>query len=467
MSGSKTHPPRRGQRSLFYFFIGSLLIGLGGHFYPHDLMPNFREQRPLASFPSFKRITDFLVLPDSLTKYSADNFGFRKPLLSAYFYLRLKVLHSDIGLPAVIGKDGWLFFKDEVSSYRHQNLLNSDQLDNIKTRLDAWCNYTHDNGAEFIFFVGPNKSTIYKDKMPVSLAPIGTSSLLDQVYAIKFECPFIKVDLRPTLEKNNKEVLYYKWGTHWNDRAAQLAWIFIKDKVNHHSSNITWPAVQSVITYRQARPLEDSMWSWFGQNDPTTENLPKIDILETPEISKQGQSARMLVFGDSFVQFMQGAVNVVANGASFWWLTPKDEFSFQPTDLGSAAWLISGNGLDKPGLEIMKTFKPNLVMLEVVERNLSSLANLPLPKGYEYTKKIQEVDFLGSWVAGVGKGSIRNNNDKTLLISNERNEFATGHVSGNSLVVPGWGVTGLLSADRQTLTWSNGVIWHSHLSPSI
>ncbi len=396
MSTSKRHSPRYSQRLLFYFFVCSLLIGLGGSFCRHEFMPNFCEQRSLAHFPSIKKFSDFRALPDSLTKYSADNFGFRKPLLSAYFNLRLKVLHSDIGLPTVLGKDGWLFYKDEVSSYRRQDLLTPVQIDSIRKRLDAWCNYTHEHGAEFVFFVAPNKSTIYKDKMPVSLKPFANPTLFDQVYAIEFECPFIKVDLRPILQEHNKEVLYYKWGTHWNDRATQLAWMFIKNTINYNMPNISWPVVQSTVSYRPADPLEDSMWSWFGQDDPSTEKLPKIHAFKSPTIPTQGQSARMLVFGDSFVQFMQRAVNVVASETSFWWLTPRDTFSFQPKDLGSTAWLISGNGLDKPGLEIMNIYKPNVVVLEIVERSILSLTNLPFPPGYVYTKNIRPVDLSGS-----------------------------------------------------------------------
>lgn len=54
---------------------------------------------------------------------------------------------------------------------------------------------------------------------------------------------------------------------------------------------------------------------------------------------------------------------------------------------------------------------------------------------------------------------IANNDDKSLSISNERKEVVTGNISDKVLVVPGWDVTGQLSSDKQSLSWSNGVVW--------
>ncbi len=374
----ETH--KRSHVALLFFFIISLLAGLGGSFIGRDLMPDFREQRVLAPFPSIANISELYKLPVALTNFMADNFGLRKPIISAYFWFRLKLLQASLGLPAFLGQDGWLFIDAEAPDFRHQNVLDAIQKEKIRTTLDAWCEYAHERGAEFVFFVGPNKSTIYKEKMPLHYKVFShNTSLLDQVNAIDFNCRFVRADVRQILLENREKQLYYKWGTHWNDHAALLAWRHIKDVVG---SSLHWPSVRPTISYRSARALEDSMWQWFGQNDPYIDMLPQMSVEDLPESSLPQSSmirAKILVFGDSFLTFMRGAVGVVANNYSGWVLSHHEKFTYQPQDIEKDAWLITA-AVDDRRPEIMEVFKPNLVMVEVVERNILTIADMPLPQ---------------------------------------------------------------------------------------
>lgn len=374
---------RRCQIGLVLFFCISLLLGLAGSFVKRDSMPNFREQRSLAPFPTLGKDFSFHGLPASLSKFAADNFGFRKPLISTYFKFRYKVLMADLGLPAQLGDDGWLFFDQEMPAFRHQDLLTDAQTEQIRNNLDAWCEYSHQRGAELVFFIAPNKSTIYPEKVPPALVPFSKNpSLIDQFNAIDFRCRFVRVDLRNPLLHNRDELLYYKWGTHWNDHAAQLAWNHIKDTVSAHVPDLRWPEVRSSMSYRPARPLEDSMWQWFGLDDPYTVRMPVITFAPVSEAGTgaggRKHQAKMLVFGDSFLESMFSTAHVVANNYSSFVLRAGDKFSYRTNDAGKDAWLIAVFGAQR-NIELMNLLQPNLVMLEVVERNVSSLADLPLP----------------------------------------------------------------------------------------
>src|ERR1039458_6230541 len=85
-----------------------LLLGMAGSFLKRDSMPNFRENRVLASLPSPAAIKTYNEWPAAISSFVADNFGFRKRLMSAYFWFRLRVLRSDVGLPVKIGVTDWL-----------------------------------------------------------------------------------------------------------------------------------------------------------------------------------------------------------------------------------------------------------------------------------------------------------------------------------------------------------------------
>lgn len=381
-SDQPTKVRKYSQIVLIVLFGLSIMLGSVGCFIQHDLMPSFREQRNLASFPSSERIKSMNDVPQLITQFIADNFGFRKPLLSTFFKLRLDLLHADLGLPALLGEDGWIFVEGEVPSLRRQDILNATQASRIRDRLDAWCEYAHQNGAELVFFIGPNKSTIYPEKFPRYFQIFSNHpSVLDQVYGLDFRCNFIKVDLRKTLFQNRQELLYYKWGTHWNDRAAELAWNKIKETISDHDPELRWPIIESKNLMRPARPAEDSVWQWYGRDDPAQIMLPKIEITPITTINTKGgkhaKHVKLLVFGDSFLQFMLSTASIVANKYSAWVLGEGEQLKIQGDDVTKDAWMIVAGYQRK--IEIMNEFKPNFVIIEIVEGSILSIADLPLP----------------------------------------------------------------------------------------
>jgi hypothetical protein len=275
----------------------------------------------------------------------------------------------------------------------------------IRKNLDAWCEYAHRHDAELVFFVGPNKSTIYPEKMPSYFKAINLPSILDQVNALDFSCRFIKVDLRDTLIKNRNELLYYKWGTHWNDRGAQFSWNKIRDEVSDKLPKLRWPLISSSVSYRPARPLEDSMWQWFGQADPEVVMLPNI-LLVDAKVSNQSlnKPVKILAFGDSFLQFMLPTLGIVADSYSYWELQPGEKFSNRPEDVEKNAWAIRVPPKQSK-IEVMDKLKPNLVLLEVVERNILTLADLHLPDSAIISDDENALFYLTdeNWVNGIAR----------------------------------------------------------------
>jgi hypothetical protein len=458
---------------LVLFFCSSLFVGLVGSFIQSDSMPNFREQRTLASFPSFAKLKTLNDFANSITKFSADNFGFRKRLLSIYFKFRLDILKSDFGLPGLLGNNDWLFIDGEISTFRKEHQLSAVQIEQIRYRLDAWCEYAHQQGAEFVFFVAPNKSTIYPEKVASYLQRYSDhNSSMDLINGLKFSCPFIKVDLRNTLIKHNNELLYYTWGTHWNERGAQLSWSKIKDEVSSNLPHLSWPNIQSSISYRPAQPIEDSMWQWFGQADPYTVMLPSITVTKSPEFSSSPQSqtnkAKTIAFGDSFLQFMFNTSGIIADNTSNWNLQVNEKLIIHPGDVDKDAWIIKAPA-SQSNIEIINQFKPNLVLLEIVERNIVSLADLQIPsvvnKTYnqgeihKYNSAIHIADLLGPWKAGNAMGRVDSVGSSDLLVTTETGLKGRGVIIGDHIDINAWHVTGKLSLDKKEIHWSNDFVW--------
>jgi SGNH hydrolase-like domain, acetyltransferase AlgX len=359
-----------------------LILGMAGSFLKRDSMPDFRENRVLASLPSPAAIKSYNEWPAAISSFIADNFGFRKRLMSAYFWFRLRVLRSDVGLPVKIGVTDWLLFDDELVSYRQQAVFTEEQRERIRKNLDAWSEYARRNGAIFILVVGPNKSTIYEEEVPEYLAKDRRNqSLFDQVYGIRFQSDFVRVDLRPALKAHRGELLYYKWGTHWNDRASQIAWECIKKQASTKWPQLAWDDITTKLEYRPAVPLEDSLWQWFGLQDPYSVMLPVASgVLESKSVragDERNVKPRLIAFGDSFLQFMFRSSQVLFPKVSVW-MQGTEDFRYEAKDLNSDAWLIKCNP-SQYGAECGKSFKQNIVMFEVVERNIWQLMDLPVP----------------------------------------------------------------------------------------
>jgi len=360
--------------TLSAIFVLLLSMGLLGAFAPFDSVPSLQEQRELAQLPSLGEFRRPTLLPTRITAFFSDNFGGRKLLTREYFRFRLKALRSDLGLPALLGKDGSLILPGELRSSRHLHRIEPQQLERMRLVLDSWCNYARERGATFVFLIAPNKTTIHPfipDYLPVAREP----SVIDTVYALPFECPFIRLDLREPLRREADTLLYYKWGTHWNSQAALIMWRAIRDAVEREGPRLSWPHSTVAVTQQPAYAHEDSMWTWYGLPDPEQIMLHQYAFSGTAYDAAANAIPRAKVFalGDSFLVWSRPTATAIMGTHSSFDLTPNSQFIYAADDLSKDGWIVSAHPFVKR-IEIMESFRPNVVVLEIVERSIEELA---------------------------------------------------------------------------------------------
>lgn len=434
---------------LFIFFL--VLCGILT-FIKYDLMPKFSENRVLNKLPTEINVN----FPKIFSNFVGDNFGFRKPLLALFFNIKLKVLNSDLGLPVTLGEDGWVFIREEIPF--HQKTIKPDpiMLEAIRANLDLWCSYSKENGAEFYFLIGPNKSTIYPEKMNSRFLVSNNESFVDIIKGLDYKCKFRIIDVRESLMNNKEFNLYYRWGTHWNDLAGQIVWTQIKKDIQKNQPSVIWPITNQTETFmRPARPLEDSAWAWFGQADPFVDMIPEVRLSSSVQTTNIPGASEVKVFaiGDSFLQFMFNSAKVIFPN---YFVSDMDTENIVYEDLNKKtyAWLLKGYG-EKLKLDAVPIFKPNIVILEVVERNLNTLSTLKRPPSNK-DKSLKNI--LGVWKVGKYQANIVLTEGK-LMVINERAEKAVAKLIDGKVFVPAWGVIGLVSEDANELNWQNGASW--------
>jgi hypothetical protein len=381
---------------LIAVFTAMIATGLAGTF-GRDLMPAFQENRALARAPTVSDLESVEALPAVITNFFADNFGLRKILLARLFRFKILVLKADLTLDAVIGKDGWMFFRGEVRDHRREKPLEPAERDAIKAKLDLWCAYARDHGAALTLLLAPNKSTIYPDKMPDYLTRYQAPSRLDQVYGLDFTCPVIKVDPRTRLRRIRNQGLYYKWGTHWNESGALVAWEALRAAVVQARGDLSWRWDTPEISQQPAAPNEDSVWRWYGSDDPEQTMLPRVTFSPPATADTRTAAAtpvRLLAVGDSFLQF---SYRLASGFVGAYAATTLETMNAAPDLAGKAAWFIM-RGAPIPIATAMERFHPNVLMLEVVERHLDHLIEMAPPPGY------LQLDRVTSpfWENGIG-----------------------------------------------------------------
>ncbi len=148
----------------------------------------------------------------------------------------------------VIGHDGWLFLGDQfestLSAGRHPpTSVDIELTKQIGVAAAAWDTYFASKGVQlFRVMIGPNKGSIYPEKMPrwaQPVSPNATDALFSGTGNVLY------VDLRaPLLEaKAHQEAdFYYKIDTHWNDLGSGMAFRAFAQQVGAATPELRWPS---------------------------------------------------------------------------------------------------------------------------------------------------------------------------------------------------------------------------------
>lgn len=200
---------------------------------PEARGPEKHELRAAAKRPTLyadpRAIKRF---PRAYEDWYLDTFGLRDHLLRAGSIEKL-FLFGVSPTPVVdLGRDGWMFYRENASREVHRGRLpfQPRELANWQRMFQNHAEVCASLGAAHLLVIGPNKETIYPEKLPESWNEVGPSRLeqLD-AWLTEHGATARFLDLRPALqaEKANDKPgdhVYYELGTHWNGRGVYTAY---------------------------------------------------------------------------------------------------------------------------------------------------------------------------------------------------------------------------------------------------
>lgn len=296
---------------------------------------------------------------ESFEDYYSNNFGTKPKLVDAYLNLKLNYL-GDSPLPnkVLLGKDGWYFLgnnsRDLFDDSSGNHSFSISELEEIKNAVAFFRDTLKSKGIEFHIVVPPNKHRVYSEKLPYNLNQKPTRLQELNTY-LKQKINFEILDLRDTLINNkDKEILYYKTNTHWNDLGAYIAY---RKTLNSFKLNIP---IDSLSNYNyELQPIDRS-------------DITEMINLEFKEkamfLKRKSESNIETVFRKRFKLHFKnpkGDKKMILYHDSFayHWIKHFNE-SFAET--------VYLRGY-KMNLKYILNQKPDVIVIEVVERNLGHI----------------------------------------------------------------------------------------------
>lgn len=326
----------------------------------------------LFTFCSFIYVMIQSIIPGIIT--FQDNFYKKDFLIEKSTFLRMKI-GNRIFPQVLLGNDGWMEYTGggNLDDFQNVNALNNKKI--IEKDLMALNQYLESQGITLLIVVAPNKATIYPDKLPEQIKSLPIQSRLDSLISyLKNKNLPVMLDLRPALKTARQDQdVYYKTDTHWNGYGAFVAYTTI---INALSSS-----------HPELKPYKTSDLELVTK-DPDMLGIPRLlmhikfitepSFFFTPKEFFVQTLHPTLPPGDTFGYNQYSWISdsklptLLMFHDSFGTLYLNDYLSM---NFGKSHF-IQNNMPKYLTQESIQQFKPDIIIIEIVERNLDGLANL-------------------------------------------------------------------------------------------
>lgn len=304
--------------------------------------------------------------PQEIEAYLEDRIGFRENMITLYQNLSDTIFHKLEHPLYMYGKEGHIMTNWDLVTYQHLD-VDQNYVTNLAACLKSLQDFCKDQKCEFLFFLCPNKETIYPEFFPdgynVKNQPNRSDLLVDEL--TEKEVSYI-YPRELFMELKDKELLYnvkYDAG-HWNDRGCyygnreiisffntRFPGMGLLSEEEFYTEEITEQyLINSYFEINEKVPaytLKESMWT--EKSDVFDHILLTVPTREHQYYKNMANSAmpRVLIFCDSYF----------GDAAKFYANHSSELMLMHHRNMDNAEYYIT-------------LFQPDIVIVEVVERGL-------------------------------------------------------------------------------------------------
>jgi hypothetical protein len=340
--------------------------------------PENIEKRVLSPYPNLREhsVDGVYNYVHDYQAWFNDHFGFRKLFVRTNAMINYYIFHTSPKSMVVVGKDGWLFYDNQrdgknLDDYFGNVNFTRQQLSTIHTRLDTLRAKMASHKLPFLFVLTSSKHSIYPEYLPFNMSRTRAAvTRADQIDSIFHVAGVPLIDMRSVLIRNKSAFpypLYYRTDSHWNELGAYLGYKSIMDwvktqipvikvhaladyKVEERSDNGSGDLANYIFMGGLLPDREIDLEPKFHEQAQLSHE--KYPIPSTIFIQKNDTTLpHLLMFHDSFTRALRPFLSESFSRNVFVW-TDKIDYSI----------------IDKE--------KPNIVVIEFVERYSDMLLKL-------------------------------------------------------------------------------------------
>jgi alginate O-acetyltransferase complex protein AlgJ len=302
-------------------------------------------------------------------KLFEENFYQKKSLIALFNTLKYSL--GDHVFPQVlVGQDGFLHFTSDENLDDFQNAdLNKKAIKNVYNQINTLNEILKAQGITLVVVVAPNKETIYSDKLPLAIQKLKPQSRLDEFIQMfqGTDTPLV-TDLRPALLlAKQTHLIYSKTDTHWNFYGAYFAYREIMNRIAQVDPEVH-PYEFNDFTFTEGAPRQMDLAKLMGV-DFITEPSLAVTLNGRPDMyfqdfrpsvvsmswAEEGQDRKLLFYHDSFGYVIR---------------------RFFQYNFKESVYIYSEGYTCQATRSWIHAFKPDVVIIEIVERDLAKLDGL-------------------------------------------------------------------------------------------
>jgi hypothetical protein len=306
-----------------------------------------------------------LISIGKLKNFYLENYGTKSELVNSYIKFKTNITKEDpIPYRVINGKNGWLFlgnyYNNVFNNSFGNNKLTTKNFNAIKNNLIACNTYLKTKNIDFYTLVAPDKNKIYQEFLPFQLKSNPSNiDLLNKLMPENFKI----IDLKKSLlqhKKNNQ--LYLKTDTHWNSYGAFYGYKEILKKIDKNNSYNSFDLLdfdresnsnfQGDLSKMIKSPIKETDTKLKFKNNLNIEVIAYSSYYQHYKNSKG--NGKIMIYRDSFSNALIPFFNATFNEVI----------------------LIKKHNLDK---NLITSFKPDIVLFEIIERNLSLFEKIKTP----------------------------------------------------------------------------------------
>lgn len=293
--------------------------------------------------------------------YFNDHVALRNQMIFIDAKIQTKLFSESNVSGVVYGENDWLYYSSTLDDYLGRNQMSERELYNLSHNISIIQDYLEERKIDFVFTVPPNKNTLYDENMPYH----STDRVDAKHNAIRLEPYFADSEINYInlfdLFNNEDETLYLLRDSHWNMKGACLAYNSIMDflEISYFDYSETTPVIEN----NTDGDLNRMLYSFYGEKeDNFSYNLPmnysyknEVKGVEDGWIITENENGKgtLLMFRDSFADTL---------------------IPFFSNEFKTAYY---SKGLPNALERYIEDDKPDCVVMEKVERNITDYLNTP------------------------------------------------------------------------------------------